>query len=91
MTSTMTFLSAKMYHDFYPDSNARPYVWASAALIPAVTGYLRIRGGKHYLTDVLVGYGVGTLVGVLVANMATHHAWLVPRNTAFENYRPNAF
>ena len=69
MTSTMTFLSAKMYHDFYPDSNARPYVWASAALIPAVTGYLRMRGGKHYLTDVLIGYGVGALVGVLVPEM----------------------
>ena len=69
LSSTMSFLTAKMYHDFYPESKARGYVWASAALIPAVTGYLRIRGGKHYLTDVLVGYGVGAAIGVLVPQL----------------------
>lgn len=69
LTSTMSFLTAKMYHDFYPESNARPYVWASAALIPAITGYLRVRGGKHYLTDVLVGYGVGAAIGILVPQL----------------------
>ena len=65
----MSFLTAKMYHDFYPESDARPYVWASAALIPAITGYLRVRGGKHYLTDVLVGYGVGAAIGILVPQL----------------------
>jgi len=69
ITSTMSFLSAKMYNDFYPESKARPYVWASAALIPAITGYLRIRGGKHYLTDVLIGYGVGAAIGILVPQL----------------------
>ncbi len=69
ITSTMSFLTAKMYHDFYPESDARPYVWASAALIPAITGYLRVRGGKHYLTDVLVGYGVGAAIGILVPQL----------------------
>lgn len=66
LTACMTFVTAKMYHDIYPESNARPYVWATAAIIPAVTGYLRIRGGKHYLTDVLVGYAIGAVVGVVV-------------------------
>jgi len=66
VTASMSFLTAKLYHDFYPDSSARPYVWATAAIIPALTGYLRIRGGKHFVTDVVVGYAVGALVGILV-------------------------
>ncbi len=66
LTACMTFVTAKMYNDIYPESGARPYVWATAAIIPAVTGYLRIRGGKHYLTDVLVGYAIGAVVGVVV-------------------------
>jgi len=69
ITASMSFLTAKMYHDFYPDSNARTAVWATAAAIPALTGYLRIRGGKHYLTDVLVGYGIGAAVGILVPQL----------------------
>ncbi len=62
----MTFLTAQLYSDYYPDSNAKPYVWGLAALLPAVTGYNRIRGGKHYLTDVLLGYAVGTAIGILI-------------------------
>jgi membrane-associated phospholipid phosphatase len=68
-SATAFFLSAKLYNDLYPDSNGRPYVWATAAAIPAITGYLRVRGGKHYLTDVLAGYAVGALIGILVPEM----------------------
>lgn len=69
LAATMTFLSAKLYNDFHPNSPARPYVWAAAVAVPALTGYLRIRGGKHYLTDVLVGFGVGAAVGILVPEL----------------------
>ncbi|MEM9821883.1 MAG: phosphatase PAP2 family protein [Bacteroidota bacterium] len=65
-TAAMTFLTAKLYADFYPDSNLKPLVWTTAALIPATTGFLRMRGGKHYLTDVLAGLLVGAAVGILV-------------------------
>lgn len=64
-----SFLTAKMFSDFHPDSNLKPAVWAGAAALPALTGYLRVRGGKHYLTDVLVGYAIGALVGVLVPEL----------------------
>ncbi len=69
ITATMTFLSAKLYHDLYPGQPAGPYVWATAAIIPAVTGYLRVKGGKHYLTDVLTGYAIGAAVGILVPQL----------------------
>jgi membrane-associated phospholipid phosphatase len=43
-----------------------PYVWATAAAFPLVTGILRLTAGKHYPSDVLVGYLVGAATGILV-------------------------
>ncbi len=34
--------------------------------LPALTGYLRIRAGKHYPSDVLAGYALGALIGYAV-------------------------
>ena len=65
-TAAMSFLTAKLYADFYPDSSIKPVVWGTAALIPAATGFLRMRGGKHFLTDVLTGFVIGAAVGILV-------------------------
>lgn len=63
------FATAQMYSDLYPDSNAKPYVWATAALIPVITGYGRMRAGRHYFTDVLVGLAIGATVGIVVPSL----------------------
>lgn len=68
-TASSTFLAAKMYADYHPHSRLRPYVWTTAALLPAAVAYLRVKGGKHYLTDVAVGYVVGAAVGILVPEL----------------------
>lgn len=39
--------------------------------MPAVVAYFRIRAGKHFLTDNLVGYAVGATVGMVVPRL--HH------------------
>jgi membrane-associated phospholipid phosphatase len=41
-----------------------PLVWATLVPLAAATGYLRIAGDKHYLSDVLTGAVLGTAVGV---------------------------
>ncbi|GAB3826874.1 hypothetical protein GCM10028895_38430 [Pontibacter rugosus] len=64
-----TFFAAKIFHDFNPDSPARPYVWAAAATVPAVVGYLRMRAGKHFLSDVVLGYIAGAGAGILVPQL----------------------
>ena len=64
--ASMYFLTAKMYSDYYPDSKMKPFVWSAAVLIPATTGLLRVKAGKHYFTDVLTGFLVGAAVGYLV-------------------------
>ncbi len=67
--ASATFFAAKIFHDFNPDSEARPYVWAAAAAIPATVGYLRLRAGKHFLSDNLLGYGLGAAAGILVPQL----------------------
>ncbi|MEL7220440.1 MAG: phosphatase PAP2 family protein [Bacteroidota bacterium] len=69
VTATAGFFCARVFADYYPDSSLKPYVWTVAALIPATTGYLRIRAGKHYPTDVLTGYIIGGAIGYLIPTL----------------------
>lgn len=70
--ATSAFFSmtaAKLYNDLYPESKARPYVWATAAIIPALVSYGRMRGGRHFFTDVLTGFIVGSAVAIIVPEL----------------------
>lgn len=68
-TASATFFAAKVFNDYFPDSPARPYVWAGAATLPAAVAWLRIKAGKHFLSDNVVGYVVGAGAGVLVPHL----------------------
>lgn len=68
-TAAATFFTAKIFNDFHPDSPAVPFVWAGAAAIPAFVGYLRMEAGKHFLTDNIIGFGVGALSGILIPEL----------------------
>ncbi len=68
-TASATFFAAKVFHDFNPDSPARPYVWAAAAAVPLAVGYLRMEAGKHFLSDNIIGYAVGASIGILVPQL----------------------
>ncbi len=65
ITTASTYFIAMVYADYHPTSKWKPLVWTSAAIFPALTGLLRVKAGKHYWTDVIVGYTVGALVGSL--------------------------
>jgi membrane-associated phospholipid phosphatase len=68
-TASASFFAAKVFNDFNPDSKAKPYVWATAAALPAFVGYCRLKGGNHFLTDNLLGYAVGASAGILVPHL----------------------
>jgi hypothetical protein len=55
-------------------------VWAVGFPLAATVGYLRVAAGKHYLSDVLVGAAVGTLVGLGLPLLL--HPGAVPEATA---------
>ncbi len=65
-TASATFFAAKVFHDFNPDSPWKPAVWGVAAAIPATVGYLRIKAGKHFLSDNIIGYVVGAASGIII-------------------------
>lgn len=68
-SATMTFFTARVWCDYHPDSQLKPLVWSMAAALPAATGYLRYKAGKHFITDVATGYAVGALVGYFVPTL----------------------
>ncbi len=68
-TATATFFVAKVYNDFNPDSPALPYIWVGAAVLPAGVAYFRLEAGQHFLTDVMLGYGLGAAVGYFVPEL----------------------
>ena len=68
-TASASFFTAKIFNDYFPNSRAKPFVWAGAALLPALVGYGRLEAGKHFLSDNLVGYTLGASIGILVPHL----------------------
>lgn len=66
MSAANTFFVAKVFSDYYPNSNLRPFVWTVAAIIPAWTATERFLAGKHFPTDLLAGYAFGAMCGYLI-------------------------
>jgi len=69
ITAANSFFAAKVFSDYFPDSKWKPAVWTAAAIIPGITGYLRVRAGKHFPTDTIAGYALGAAVGVLIPHL----------------------
>jgi membrane-associated phospholipid phosphatase len=68
-TAASAFFMAKVFADTHPDSKWKPYVWTGAAILPLTTAVLRVRAGKHFLTDVLTGYIAGAVTGIIVPHL----------------------
>jgi membrane-associated phospholipid phosphatase len=66
VTTSSCFFTAKVFADMHPDSRWKPLVWTGAAILPATVGFFRYKAGKHYFTDILTGYAVGVLTGILI-------------------------
>ena len=66
LSAASWFMMASMYQDYHPESKLAPYIWATAYLVPAATGYYRYDAGKHFLSDVLTGYFIGRAIGGMV-------------------------
>ena len=65
-TAGASFFMAKVISDYHPELGAKKWWLFLAALAPPMfVGYNRIRGLKHFPTDVVMGTAVGAAVGVL--------------------------
>ena len=68
-TASGTFFFAKVLTDYHPEWNGKWKIWAAAAIPPAMVGYLRYRALKHFPTDILIGFIVGSGTGILVPHL----------------------
>jgi membrane-associated phospholipid phosphatase len=80
-----TFFAAKAYADYYPDSKYKWVFYGVAALSTCTTGYLRMDAGVHFPSDVLLGMGMGTAIGILVPQFHKHKL-IKDRNISFMPY-----
>ncbi len=65
ITAASTYFIAMVYADYHPHSKWKPLMWTGCAILPALTGLTRVKAGKHYWTDVIVGYAIGAFVGTM--------------------------
>jgi len=71
VTATFSVLVAKVINDYHPHlkKGIKTGLWSFALTLPAAIGYLRVEGGRHFITDVAVGYAIGAVVGYLVPQL----------------------
>lgn len=69
VTAALSFSTAKIWQDHHRGSRWSPLVWAGATAIPVATGFLRMKGGKHFPSDVATGLIVGALCGWVVPEL----------------------
>ncbi|WP_158027190.1 phosphatase PAP2 family protein [Labilibacter marinus] len=66
-TAISSFFIAKVYCDYHHLSTWQKIgIYAAATIPPATTGYYRMKAGKHFRTDVLMGLFMGAATGILV-------------------------
>lgn len=65
--TTWAFASAvffsTVYNDYHPDSKFKPYVLGASLLLASGIGYMRYQSGAHFVTDVVTGAIVGSVIG----------------------------
>lgn len=74
-SATGTFFFAKVLSDYNPQWNGkqRALAFGLASLPPLYVGIQRVRGLRHFPSDVAVGFGVGALVGIMTPEI--HKRW----------------
>jgi membrane-associated phospholipid phosphatase len=64
-----TFMIAKVYSDYYPESSAKWVFYGAAVAMTGWVSYCRLLAGEHFPTDILLGAAVGASCGILVPQM----------------------
>ncbi|WP_343702118.1 phosphatase PAP2 family protein [Chitinophaga sp.] len=68
--ATSTFFLAKVYTDYHQIKGLkRVAIYSAAAVPPALVGFYRVRAGKHFRTDVILGFLIGASTGIVVPEL----------------------
>jgi membrane-associated phospholipid phosphatase len=66
--ASAVFLSV-VHATLWPDSPARPWIWAGSLTAAGTVAYLRYASGKHFPTDILAGAALGGAIGWAVPQL----------------------
>ena len=55
--------TSEVHARLHPDRTSRHWIRGGSLTLAALTGYLRLRAGNHFPTDVLAGAAIGGLIG----------------------------
>lgn len=58
-----------VFSDLFPDSRLTPWIWGGSLALAGVSGFLSVRSGMHYPTDVIAGAIIGGMTGFLIPLM----------------------
>jgi membrane-associated phospholipid phosphatase len=61
-----TFFIAKVHNDYNPGSKSNWLFFAAASAATLGMSYVRLQGGMHFPSDIVLGITTGTLAGILV-------------------------
>jgi membrane-associated phospholipid phosphatase len=65
-----TFFAVKVYSDYHPEIGGKKYLLYGIASVPALfNGWLRVKALAHFPSDVLAGYLIGGLFGIVVPEL----------------------
>jgi membrane-associated phospholipid phosphatase len=68
--ASATFFTAKVYCDYHPQLGWNKYlVYGTAAIPPLILAYIRLRALAHFPSDLMVGFGVGALCGIVIPEL----------------------
>ncbi|ADB39925.1 phosphatase PAP2 family protein [Spirosoma linguale] len=69
-SSTATFFLAKVFTDYHHIKGwKRVAIFSLVSVPPALVAYNRMEAGKHFKTDVMLGFAVGAASGILIPEL----------------------
>lgn len=75
LVGTATFFTAAIYDRYHSYSWTKWLVYGGAAAATLGTAYLRLRAGRHFPTDIIVGTAIGMGSGLLVPFLHRNKHW----------------
>ncbi|WP_162944636.1 phosphatase PAP2 family protein [Flavisolibacter nicotianae] len=65
-----TFFAVKVYCDYHPEiGNKKILLYAAASVPPLVTGWLRMKALAHFPSDIMAGYLIGGVFGIVIPEL----------------------
>ncbi len=68
-TATNSFYAASVFTSYQKGNQWNPVIWGVSSLPPLLVAIQRVRAGKHFPTDVALGYVVGAACGILIPKL----------------------